>query len=152
MSRDHPESPEADSLARARKVNAVCERHEAAWRDGLRPRIEDQLDRGPEGDPPELLGELIALEVELRRGLGERPTPEEYLRRFPDQGGAIALAFDPPTEGEGDETRLHLAPVAFRCAIQLILDPRSPAIAPGRLEALARRVDPPGPRERIDLG
>ena len=113
MSRDRPESSEADSLARARRVDAACERHEAAWRDGLRPRIEDQLDRGPGGDPPELLVELLALELELRRRLGERPTPGEYLLRFPDQGTAITAAFPPSiedeTESEGDETRSYYA-------------------------------------------
>jgi len=52
--------------------------------------------------------------VELRRGQGERPAPEEYLRRFPDQGTAIASAFDTPTEeeevrSEGDLTRSYHA-------------------------------------------
>ena len=60
-----------------------------------------------------MLVELLALELELRRRLGERPTPEEYLLRFPDHGTAITAAFPPSiedeTESEGDETRSYYA-------------------------------------------
>ena len=81
------------SLDRARFVNDACERFEAAWEAGPRPRIEDFL---PEGDVPErpvLLRELIALELELRRDLGERPEPPEYLGRFPDRPGVVSAVF-----------------------------------------------------------
>jgi eukaryotic-like serine/threonine-protein kinase len=103
MSGDRPEVPETETLARARRVNAACEDHEAAWRAGQRPRIEDQLEQRPDRDRSELLAELLALEIELRRSVGERPTPQEYLARFSAQGPEIAAAFVARgTRTEGD--------------------------------------------------
>jgi serine/threonine-protein kinase len=93
MALERPDVQVTDSLAWARRVNTACESHEAAWRAGLRPWIEDQLGRGPDQDPPELLAELLALEVELRQSRGERPTRQEYLNRFPGQNSAIDAAF-----------------------------------------------------------
>ena len=60
MPYDHPEQPDPDSLARARRINAACERHEAAWRAGRRPRIEDELVQGTAREQPELLAELLS--------------------------------------------------------------------------------------------
>ena len=108
---DPPASNDPDALSRARLVNAACDRHEAAWRSGARPRIEDHLGRGPGQDPPALLVELVALEAELRRDRGERPTREEYLARFPGRDAEIAAAFDPSgtiaEAGASDETRAY---------------------------------------------
>ena len=73
-----------DALTAARRVHAICERFEADSRAGVRPRIEDYLDVDDSPTRALLVEELIALEIELRRGLGENPTPQEYLARFPD--------------------------------------------------------------------
>jgi serine/threonine protein kinase/WD40 repeat protein len=65
------------------RVDAVCRRFEAKWRDGHDPRVDDFL---AEADPPEraaLLRELLALELELRRGHGERPSLSDYVARYP---------------------------------------------------------------------
>ena len=48
--------------------------------------------------PPEpfgavLLEHLLGIELELRRGAGEVPLPDEYLERFPDHRAAVAAAF-----------------------------------------------------------
>lgn len=99
-SSDLRKEPGADSLAEARAANEACEHHEAAWRGGRRPLIEDHLGRGPDRDPPRLFVELLALELELRRRMGERPTPREYLARFPGREGAIAAAFEDPAPSE----------------------------------------------------
>jgi formylglycine-generating enzyme required for sulfatase activity/tRNA A-37 threonylcarbamoyl transferase component Bud32 len=64
-------------------VDAVCNRFEAAWRAGGHPRIEAYLSDTPEPGRSELLRELLALELEYRRGRGDTPTPEEYHARFP---------------------------------------------------------------------
>jgi serine/threonine-protein kinase len=80
-------------LSAAYRVNAVCDRFEAAWRAGTSPRIEDELPELAESDRPALLRELVALEIEIRRRLGERPTPAEYRDRFPTHAEAIAAAF-----------------------------------------------------------
>jgi serine/threonine-protein kinase len=76
--------PEPLSESLARRVDQVCNRFEAACKDGGRPRVEDFLGdaEGPERDA--LLRELVALEVYYRRARGEDCRPEEYRARFPD--------------------------------------------------------------------
>jgi serine/threonine-protein kinase len=71
-------------LAQARRVDQICTAFEAAWKAGQRPRIEDFLPAGPEGERAAILRELVPLEAEYRRQAGEEPRPEEYDRRFPD--------------------------------------------------------------------
>jgi tetratricopeptide (TPR) repeat protein/tRNA A-37 threonylcarbamoyl transferase component Bud32 len=75
------------------RVDAACDRFEAAWRVGGEPHIEDYLAEADEADRQALLGELVALERELRRRRGERPVVEEYLERFPAQAGIVRAGF-----------------------------------------------------------
>jgi WD40 repeat protein/serine/threonine protein kinase len=75
----------------------ACDRYEDVWQAGQWPRIEDYLGEVPDLERPMLLRELLMLELELRRGRGERPTAEEYRARFPGQSDLIdaALQQDP---------------------------------------------------------
>ena len=75
-------------------MDEACDRFEADWRAGQAPRIEDYLDAAAEADRAALLGELVALERELRRRRGDRPGAQEYLDRFPGHAGVIRSAFD----------------------------------------------------------
>jgi hypothetical protein len=75
--------PEAPSESLARLVDQVCNRFEAAWKAGGRPRLEDFLGDLPEPGRAALLRELIALDVYYRRARGEDCRPEEYQVRFP---------------------------------------------------------------------
>jgi serine/threonine-protein kinase len=83
----------------AHRVDEACDRFEAAWRSGGEPRIEEYLRPVAPPDRPALLRELLALELELRRGRGERPELAEYRQRFPEDAGLVAAAFapEPPT-------------------------------------------------------
>jgi len=81
------------SPSEARRVNQVCEGYEAAWRACAGPRIEESLREVPEADRSALFTELLALELELRRGRGESPTPKEYLDRFPERLRSVDAAF-----------------------------------------------------------
>jgi len=72
------------------------DRFEAAWRAGPAPRIEDYVAEADEADRAALLGELVALERELRRRRGERPEPEEYVARFAAHAGIVRAAFEAP--------------------------------------------------------
>ncbi len=56
-----------------------------AWKAGSRPRIEDYLPRQDGPDREALVRELIALDIRQRQNLGDRPSAEDYGRRFPDQ-------------------------------------------------------------------
>jgi len=100
------EVPPADDDLRQdspiRRVDAACDRFEAAWRGGQDPRIEDFLDAAAEPERPALLRELITLDVELRRGRGEHPTPGEYHKRFPGQPAAVGAAIVETAAGPGD--------------------------------------------------
>jgi serine/threonine protein kinase len=83
------------------RIDAACDRFEAAWREGRNPRIEDLLDAVAGPERPALLRELIGLEVELRRGRGEHPTAGEYHDRFPGQTALADAAFTETAVGPG---------------------------------------------------
>ncbi len=90
-------TPELDRLPRdaALRLERACDRFEAAWRTGQRPRVEDFLGREPGREADALLRELVLLDIHHRRCRGDRCPPEEYRARFPalDPGwltGALA--------------------------------------------------------------
>ena len=95
---DDPSLP----LSQFERVVATCDRFEAAWRAGQRPRVEDYLGEVPETERPELLCELLLQELELRRARGERPTADEYRARFPSDGALIDDVFREAPEPHPD--------------------------------------------------
>lgn len=56
---------------------------EQAWQQGLSPVIDDYL-LAHESRPPELLRELIHVDLEFRVKAGQRACVETYLQRYPD--------------------------------------------------------------------
>jgi len=84
------ESNEVDALSR---LVRACEQFEAEWRGGLTPQIGTYLERVESSQRDKLLRELLAIEIELRVESGEKPTPEEFLERYPDWARAVAAAF-----------------------------------------------------------
>lgn len=66
------------------RIVDICDRFEVNFQQGRTLRIEDYLNDSDDSIRPALLRELIALELELRRGQGEQPDLEEYRSRFPD--------------------------------------------------------------------
>jgi eukaryotic-like serine/threonine-protein kinase len=81
MSRAGPAGNGDSPLTQFGQILAVCDRYEAEWKAGRRPRIEDYLDEVPEPGRPALWHELLVLELVYRRLRGERPGPEEYRTR-----------------------------------------------------------------------
>src|SRR4051794_23500221 len=79
MSSERAGNEVAVSPTVAGRVDAACDRFEAAFRAGHHPAIEDYLGDAEDSDRPILLRELVALERELRQGLGEHPEPVDYL-------------------------------------------------------------------------
>jgi serine/threonine-protein kinase len=67
----------------ARRLDRVCNAFEAAWRTGVRPRIEDFLDGWAGSGRSALLRELVLLDAHYRRRDGDL-VPEDYRGRFPD--------------------------------------------------------------------
>ena len=95
-------------IAALERIDDQCAEFERRWQSSEPPTIESVL----AGDvtPSErdvLLAELVVLEIDYRRRLGETPSKQEYLDRFPEDAKAIngALnedkkptgAFEPPT-------------------------------------------------------
>ena len=87
------------------RVDRACDAFEDAWRAGGRPRLEEFLVDPAEPDRSAMLRELLAAELELRRASGERPTPDEYARRFPGQETLIAEVWSGSTAARADPTR-----------------------------------------------
>jgi WD40 repeat protein len=78
-----PQTLNALPLPLAHQVDKICDRFEAEWLAGQRPRIEEFLQDAPESVRPALLRELIAVDIAYRRQLGENPDLEDYRRHFP---------------------------------------------------------------------
>ena len=93
--RDESTSPLSGAVTLAGQVDQACDRFEADWKAGRRPRIEDYLERVSGEGAEVLLRELLMLEIELRRGSGDRPTLEEYLARFPVHDPLVNQALEP---------------------------------------------------------
>ena len=74
------------------RIDDACDRFEAAWQTGLRPRIEDYLEETADPERSALWHDLLVLELVYRRRQGERPTPEEYRARFPARANLVGKA------------------------------------------------------------
>src|SRR5262249_54522401 len=61
------------------------------------------LASAPEAIRVALLRELLLLEIEFRRAIGEQPTAEEYQSRFPHHDATVGSVFE-RTAGAGDAT------------------------------------------------
>src|SRR5262249_7993171 len=71
------------SLPMLEAIDEVCLRFEATWKRGQSPEVAPLLPQVADAARGELLGNLIALDLEYRRRRGETPTPESYAGRFP---------------------------------------------------------------------
>src|SRR5260221_96398 len=78
-------APNHDQLSpsQVHQVEDACNRFEAAWQAGPRPRIEDHLGDTQEPGRSLLLRELLLLEFHYRHHHGEAPGAAEYHPRFP---------------------------------------------------------------------
>jgi eukaryotic-like serine/threonine-protein kinase len=82
------------SVSIVRAVERICDRFEADWRANQSPSIEDYLAANSVGpDRARLLRELLAIELVYRRRRGERPDPEQYHARFPNDADGVEAAF-----------------------------------------------------------
>jgi serine/threonine-protein kinase len=89
----------------AARIDEACDRFEAAWRAGRRPRIEEVLEAEAEPWRPELLRHLLAVELAYRRRGEERTTADEYRQRFPGYDQLFSRLFAP-----GHDTTLDRRP------------------------------------------
>jgi eukaryotic-like serine/threonine-protein kinase len=69
--------------ALATSIDALCDRFEAAWKAGERPRLETYLGDVSEAGRAAAAWELLRVEAYYRRHAGEEPDPSEYQTRMP---------------------------------------------------------------------
>jgi serine/threonine protein kinase/formylglycine-generating enzyme required for sulfatase activity len=110
------------SLGQLQRLVALCDRFEAEWRAGRRPRAEDFVLEEPEPDRRLLLARLLTIEVSERRRLGENPGLAEYIDRLPDYGGVVNDAFATPTDGRQNNAAPFDVTVDFVAAAGAVAD------------------------------
>jgi serine/threonine protein kinase/formylglycine-generating enzyme required for sulfatase activity len=76
-----------------KRKDRLCDDFEDAWREGHKPRIEDYVRGLPEPQRGQLLSNLLDVELEFRLAGGEKPTVDEYERRFPLDAALVRPAF-----------------------------------------------------------
>jgi serine/threonine protein kinase/formylglycine-generating enzyme required for sulfatase activity len=87
----------------AERIDRICDDFDRAWRAGAQPKIEELLWQVADSLGDDLLCELIAVEVDLRRERGEMLSPQEYLARFPGKRAIVEKAFAmAPKHGSAD--------------------------------------------------
>jgi serine/threonine protein kinase len=96
--------------SQARRVDQRCNDFETAWRQGQRPEIGQYLGETAEPERSPLFKELLALDLAYRRALSEKPSPEEYLKRFPDLDKQIRAVFTPDNAAESQTHEVVVDP------------------------------------------
>src|SRR4051812_27523373 len=75
-------------------VDGLLERQRRAWDEGRRPSVEQALKDAALDGNTEVLLDLLYNEIVLREERGEQPSLDEYLGRYPELGGELALHFE----------------------------------------------------------
>jgi WD40 repeat protein/tRNA A-37 threonylcarbamoyl transferase component Bud32 len=109
-----------------RQIDRLCDRFERGWKAGRRPQLERYLGQVPPPLRPELLHELLALELAYRRRRGEQPGLAEYQQRFPEYAEQIAAAWSettrPRTAPNGLLPRLAVSSLVRQAATRTLAD------------------------------
>ena len=82
-------------LADRKRIDGICDRFEVAWRAGERPDLGSFLSGLSGPAQARLFRDLLALDVEYRAGLGERPSADDYHARFPEHAEIVDAVFTP---------------------------------------------------------
>lgn len=90
MSSTNRTSLSRDSLDR---IDDVCQRFEASWRDGQPAKLEEVLRAVSDKDRTPVFVELLHLEIEYRGKRGESPDEQTYVDRFPEYSGVVQEVF-----------------------------------------------------------
>ena len=88
-----PKSTTSPAVDLAKQIDAVCDHFEAAWKLGVRPRIEDYLSAVEAVRRPRILRELLFVELACRGRIHEQPRADEYSKRFPGYAELVDAVF-----------------------------------------------------------
>ncbi|HEY1187478.1 MAG TPA: protein kinase [Gemmata sp.] len=126
MSHDPPTTFLGLPIGAKRRVDAACLAFERA---GPGASIEEHLGAVEPELRDVLLTELVALDIERRRGAGEHPEATEYARRFPDRAAAVRAAFGSLAPAVGDLLgRYRLTGVIGRGGMGVVFEAADPVI------------------------
>jgi len=103
------------SLSDLLHIDESCDRFESCWREGANPAPEAFLDGVRESARPKLLRELLALDLEFRRGVGEQPDAAVYHARFPEHAGVVESAFSPVASAADTRPPARGRPATSEC-------------------------------------
>ena len=78
------------------RILELLDQFERAWEHGTPIALETLLGKTTGAGREELFRQALGIELDYRRGQGENPTREEYLRKFPDDADAVQDVFDEP--------------------------------------------------------
>src|SRR5215211_1107219 len=81
MKRDVPSQERSNVEDR---IDEQCDAFESAWRNGERPSIAEFMQLVDQPYQESLFCELLLVELECRRSLGEQPSEQQYLRDYPE--------------------------------------------------------------------
>jgi serine/threonine protein kinase len=91
----------------AAKIDPICHEFETAWAIGERPKIERFIERAGLTEREVLLRELLLVDIEKRRQLGEHATPGQYIARLPAHDGVIRRVFADRLSAATNSTELN---------------------------------------------
>ncbi len=83
-----------DASELRRLIDDQCDVFEEAWDGGNRPAISDFLEAVPDSGRGDLIGELLALELELRVRAGESPQLAAYKAQYSGHEDRVEQAFE----------------------------------------------------------
>src|SRR5881227_184689 len=75
-------------------LDSLLDRQKQSWLEGHRPRVEELLADSSLKDDAEALLDLVYNEIVVREELGEQPSAEEYIRRFPHLDEELRRQFE----------------------------------------------------------
>lgn len=112
-------------------IGQLCQAFEKNWQEGKNPQIEDGLSVVEAALRPQLLEQLLQLEVQVRRQRGENPSRSEYVSRFPTASKALDAVFGnaerPDTD---DQSRGAVSTAHYSSKLPL---PTEPETIPDRI-------------------
>ena len=76
------------------KISEICDRFESHWAEEIRVRAEEYLDQVTEEFRPQLLEQLVQIELWWRRHDAVKPSLQEFTKRFQNYTQSIQNAFD----------------------------------------------------------
>ena len=75
-------------------LDTVLDRQKQAWLDGSRPSVEELISDSSLPGDPEVLLDLLYNEIVLREELGENPSLEDYVLRYPQLHEDLKIHFE----------------------------------------------------------